>query len=296
MSRKTKSAAFTVACRKLPLRCALSFSTLILPALLSPESAKAAPDDVASPKTPVNHHAPRPTQSLHVAPGSRHAGTRAPARSPARTVPAARHHQGPVQGGSEAVEVSSHRSVSRGADNVVSKAVMEQFTPGTSVLKSADRLPGVSFSSTDPLGIDLWGASIYVRGFFMDQLGVTLDGIPLNDQTYESNNGLNIIQAAISDDIDRSIISEGPGGVAVPSTSTLGGTMQFETGDPKDQLGGKVSQGFGSYSSFRTYARLDSGKLNSTGTKFMTAYSRSDEGMWAGGGSQFQQQVDAKLV
>lgn len=114
---------------------------------------------------------------------------------------------------------------------------MEQFTPGTSVLKSADRLPGVSFSSTDPLGIDLWGASIYVRGFFMDQLGVTLDGIPLNDQTYESNNGLNIIQAAISDDIDRSIISEGPGGVAVPSTSTLGGTMQFETGDPKDQLG-----------------------------------------------------------
>ncbi|WP_244284949.1 hypothetical protein [Acetobacter persici] len=72
--------------------------------------------------------------------------------------PVARHRDhGPVQGGSEALDVSSHRSVSRGADNAVSKAVMEQFTPGTSVLKAADRLPGVSFSSTDPLGIDLWG-------------------------------------------------------------------------------------------------------------------------------------------
>ncbi|WP_395494769.1 hypothetical protein [Acetobacter sp. KSO5] len=78
--------------------------------------------------------------------------------------PAIRHRDhGPVQGGSEALEVSSHRSVSRGADNVVSKAIMEQFTPGTSVLKAVDRLPGVSFSSTDPMGLDLWGSSIYVR-------------------------------------------------------------------------------------------------------------------------------------
>lgn len=146
-------------CRKLPLRCALSLSALSLPALLPPDTAMAATEDRTPTQTPVSHHAPRPTQSLHVAPGPRHAGTRAPARSPARTVPAARHRDhGPVQGGNEAVEVSSHRSVSRGADNVVSKAVMEQFTPGTSVLKAADRLPGVSFSSTDPLGIDLWGA------------------------------------------------------------------------------------------------------------------------------------------
>ncbi|OUJ04809.1 TonB-dependent receptor [Acetobacter malorum] len=294
VSRKKKLADVVTSRRKLPLRCALSFSALTMPVLLAPDSAKAATGEVSAPVSTQAHHTPRGKRPVRGVSKASHVPA---GRAAGAAAPVARHRDhGPVQGGSEALEVSSHRSVSRGADNVVSKAVMEQFTPGTSVLKAADRLPGVSFSSTDPLGIDLWGASIYVRGFFMDQLGVTLDGIPLNDQTYESNNGLNIIQAAISDDIDRSIISEGPGGVNVPSTSTLGGTMQFETADPKDQLGGKVSQGFGSYSSFRTYARLDSGKLNSTGTKFMTAYSRSDEGMWAGGGSQFQQQVDAKLV
>jgi len=194
------------------------------------------------------------------------------------------------------MKVSASRAVSRGAENVVSKAVMAQFTPGTSVLKAVDRLPGVSFSSTDPLGIDTWGSSIYIRGFFMDQIGVTLDGIPLNDQTYESNNGLNVIQASISDDIERSVLSEGPGGVDVPSTSTLGATLQFETSDPKDKAGGKISQGFGSYSSYRTYIRADTGKLNASGTKAYVAYSRSQEGKWMGGGDQFQQQVDAKIV
>ncbi|KFL89808.1 TonB-dependent receptor [Acetobacter malorum] len=261
-----------------------------MPALLVPDSAKATTGQVSAPVSTQAHHVARSKTAVRTASG-------ASRKASGRVVPAVRHRDhGPVQGGSEALEVSSHRSVSRGADNVVSKAIMEQFTPGTSVLKAVDRLPGVSFSSTDPMGLDLWGSSIYVRGFFMDQLGATLDGIPLNDMTYQSTNGYNIVQAAISDDIERTIVSEGPGGVAVPSTSTLGGTMQFETGDPKDQLGGKISQGFGSYSSYRTYARFDSGKLNSIGTKFMTAYSRSDEGLWAGGGSQFQQQVDAKLV
>ncbi len=290
MSRKTKLAEMVTSRRKLPLRCALSLSALTMPALLAPDSAKAAAGQVSAPVSTQAHHVARSKPAVRTASG-------ASRKASGRVVPAVRHRDhGPVQGGSEALEVSSHRSVSRGADNVVSKAIMEQFTPGTSVLKAVDRLPGVSFSSTDPMGLDLWGSSIYVRGFFMDQLGATLDGIPLNDMTYQSTNGYNIVQAAISDDIERTIVSEGPGGVAVPSTSTLGGTMQFETGDPKDQLGGKISQGFGSYSSYRTYARFDSGKLNSTGTKFMTAYSRSDEGLWAGGGSQFQQQVDAKLV
>ena len=290
MSRKTKLAEMVTSRRKLPLRCALSFSALTMPALLASDPAKAASGEVSAPVSTQVHHVPHSKPAVLAASG-------ASRKASGRVAPAIRHRDhGPVQGGSEALEVSSHRSVSRGADNVVSKAIMEQFTPGTSVLKAVDRLPGVSFSSTDPMGLDLWGSSIYVRGFFMDQLGATLDGIPLNDMTYQSTNGYNIVQAAISDDIERTIVSEGPGGVAVPSTSTLGGTMQFETGDPKDQLGGKISQGFGSYSSYRTYARFDSGKLNNTGTKFMTAYSRSDEGLWAGGGSQFQQQVDAKLV
>lgn len=157
-------------------------------------------------------------------------------------------------------------------------------------------MPGVSFSSTDPFGIDSFGANLYVRGFFMNQLGVTVDGVPLNDQTYQSVSGMSLASSIIPDDIQSMRMSQGAGSVELPSTNTLGGTIQIGSSDPSEKRGGKVSQSFGSYNSYRTYVRLDSGKLNDTGTRFYTSYARTDEGMWMGKGDQFMQQVDAKLV
>lgn len=196
----------------------------------------------------------------------------------------------------ETLSVRINRHVSRGAEMSVPKSIMKQYVPGTSPYRALDRMPGVSFMSTDPLGIDSFGANLYMRGFFMNQLGVTVDGVPLNDQTYQSVSGMSLASAIISDDIDSTTVSQGGGGVDVPSTNTLGGTIRFESANPQDKLGGKVSQGFGSYDSYRTYLRFDSGRLNQSGTKFYTSYARTDAGMWEGAGRQFQQQVDAKLV
>nr|WP_202405309.1 TonB-dependent receptor plug domain-containing protein [Saccharibacter sp. 17.LH.SD] len=197
---------------------------------------------------------------------------------------------------SETLSVHVARHVSRGPELSVPKSVMQQYVPGTSPYRALDRMPGVSFASTDPMGIDSFGASLYMRGFFMNQLGVTVDGVPLNDQTYQSVDGFSVASAIIPDDIDGITVSQGGGGVDVPSTNTLGGTIRFQSADPENKMGAKVSQGFGSYNSYRTYVRFDSGKLNQSGTKFYTSYARTDAGMWEGGGSQFLQQVDAKLV
>lgn len=196
----------------------------------------------------------------------------------------------------ETLSVRVNRHVSHGAEMAVPKSIMKQYVPGTSPYRALDRMPGVSFMSTDPFGIDSFGANLYMRGFFMNQLGVTVDGVPLNDQTYQSVAGMSLASAIISDDIDSTTVSQGGGGVDVPSTNTLGGTIRFESSNPNDKMGGKVSQGFGSYDSYRTYIRFDSGRLNQSGTKFYTSYARTDAGMWEGAGRQFQQQVDAKLV
>lgn len=196
----------------------------------------------------------------------------------------------------ESVAVTGRQLTGRDAEQAVSKAIMRQYVPGTSAYKMLDRTPGVSFTSTDPFGIDSFGANLYVRGFFMNQMGVTVDGVPLNDQTYQSVSGMSLASAIIPDDIQSMRMSQGAGSVELPSTNTLGGTIQIGSSDPEDRRGGKVSQSFGSYGSYRTYVRLDSGKLNPTGTKFYTSYARTDEGMWMGSGDQFMQQVDAKLV
>jgi len=201
-----------------------------------------------------------------------------------------------VRSAEESVAVTARRNIPHNTETTVSRAIMEQQVSGTNVLRSLGQVPGVSFSSTDALGIDTWGASIYMRGFFQNQLGVTIDGIPLNDQTYANLNGVNINNTAISDDIERSIISQGAGAVDLPSNTNLGGTMQFFTADPKNKFGGKVSQGFGSYGMEHSYFRVDTGELNKTGTKAFASYARSYEKKYDAPTPMFMQQADGKIV
>ncbi|GBQ52282.1 TonB-dependent receptor [Acidomonas methanolica] len=198
---------------------------------------------------------------------------------------------------SEEVEVAgSQRYMQTGSSMKVDSRILQSEVPGQNILKAIGQLPGTSYSSSDPLGIDGWSSSIRIRGFSQNQLGVTLDGIPLNDQTYANLNGLNINNAIISDDIGRASLSVGAGGLAVPSNSNLGGSIEIGIKDPADHMGAKVSQGFGSYGMKRTYVRLDSGKLNETGTKLFVSYARAYEQKYNSSSPDFMQNVDGKIV
>ncbi|MBB2155061.1 TonB-dependent receptor [Gluconacetobacter diazotrophicus] len=241
--------------------------------------------------------APQDTQARKAASGTPQSGTpKSGTAKPGASKPGARKAAATPAPQEESVAVTARRNIPHNAENLVTRAMIEQQVAGTNILKSLTQVPGVSFSSTDALGLDTWGANVYMRGYFMDQLGMSLDGIPLNDQTYGNLNGVNIANTAISDDIERTNVSQGAGAVDIPSNTNLGGTMQFFTGDPKDKFGGKVSQGFGSYAMKHTYVRIDSGQLNPTGTKFFVSYARNYEEKYDSPSPAFMQQVDAKLV
>ena len=70
---------------------------------------------------------------------------------------------------------------------------------GISPLKAIDKLPGVNFQAADPFGAYEWSSRISIRGFSQNQLGFTLDGIPLGDMSYGNHNGLHISRAIISE-------------------------------------------------------------------------------------------------
>ncbi|MCL6486619.1 MAG: Plug domain-containing protein, partial [Janthinobacterium lividum] len=72
----------------------------------------------------------------------------------------------------------------------ISRADLAKAIPGSSPLKALEKLPGVSFQSADPFGAYEWSTRISIRGFNQNQLGFTLDGIPLGDMSYGNNNGL----------------------------------------------------------------------------------------------------------
>src|SRR5450830_1977637 len=195
---------------------------------------------------------------------------------------------GPVQ----TVEITG-RGQSRQVQNI-NKTDLAEVLPGTSPLKVLDKLPGVNFQSADPFGAYEWSTSFSIRGFNQNQLGFTLDGVPLGDMSYGNNNGLHISRAISSENIGRVAVSQGAGALSTASTSNLGGTVQFYTLDPSDTMGVTASQTLGSDSTSRTFVRVDSGLL-STGTKFYLSGTRMRADKWKGDGPQDQDQFNSRI-
>ncbi|WP_287978263.1 TonB-dependent receptor [Sphingomonas sp.] len=176
----------------------------------------------------------------------------------------------------------------------VSAIDMERLTPGTSPLKAIAKLPGVNFQSADAFGAYEWSTRISLRGFNQNQLGFTLDGVPLGDMSYGNVNGLHISRAIISENLASTTVAQGAGALGTASTSNLGGTIQFASRRPSDAIGLAASGTYGSDNTWRGFARLDTGDLGG-GLKGYVSYGYLSTDKWKGFGVQRQHQVNAKL-
>jgi iron complex outermembrane receptor protein len=128
--------------------------------------------------------------------------------------------------------------------------------PGTSPIKLVERLPGVNYSGADAFGAYEWAVRINIRGFQQQQLGFTLDGIPLGDMSYGNFNGLHISRALISEDLRNVELSQGAGLLSTHSTSNLGGTLQFTSRGPEEEYGGRLALTVGDEETFRVYGMM----------------------------------------
>ncbi|RRA49979.1 TonB-dependent receptor [Acidipila sp. EB88] len=173
---------------------------------------------------------------------------------------------------------------------------MLQSTPGTSPIAVLGRLPSVEITSADPYGAYEWAVRISVRGFNQNQLGFTLDDVPLGDMSYGNLNGLHISRALIDENLGQATLSQGTGALETASTSNLGGAIQFMSNDPLDKRKLEVAQSFGSFSATRTFGRFDSGVLPGH-TRFYIdgVYQLSDKWRGAGPINQSYYQGNLKL-
>ncbi|MDO9319351.1 MAG: TonB-dependent receptor [Gammaproteobacteria bacterium] len=172
---------------------------------------------------------------------------------------------------------------------------LTQFPAGTSPLKAIEKLPGVNFQSADPYGAYEWSTRIVVRGFNQNQMGFTLDGVPLGDMSYANHNGLHISRAIMSENIGRVSLSQGAGALATASTSNLGGTLEFSSAAPSETFGVMTNATVGSDGAQRLFLRADSGELSS-GTRMFLSVANQETDKWKGSGAQEQKFVNFKLV
>jgi iron complex outermembrane receptor protein len=158
--------------------------------------------------------------------------------------------------------------------------------PGASPIKLVERLPGVAVSGADSFGAYEWAVRINIRGFSQNQLGFTLDGVPLGDMSYGNHNGLHISRAIISEDLGRVELAQGSGSLDVAASNNLGGALKFFSRELGDELGANVAGTYGSDHTWRGYAHLESGEIGEFGTKFYGSYVYSTMDKWKGQGEQ----------
>jgi hypothetical protein len=170
----------------------------------------------------------------------------------------------------------------------------QKLLPGMNPLKAIETLPGVVFETADPWGNNEQNEVLFVHGFSTQQLGYTMDGVPLGDQQYGNYNGLSPSRALTSENVDRVNLSSGAGVLGVASTSNLGGAIETYSIDPSHSAGGDIRETLGSYDANRTFLRLDTGDFDD-GRAFVS-YLHQDARAWDFDGHQRGDQVNLKYV
>ena len=190
---------------------------------------------------------------------------------------------------SQTVTITQGRGQVRSVQGMDSKEFTEA-PAGTSPLVTVSRLPGVNFQSADPLGNYEWSTRFTVRSFSQNQLGFTLDNVPLGDMSYGNFNGLHISRAISSENVGRAFLSQGSGSLDTASSSNLGGTIQFYSRAPEDKFGLDVRETLGSDNEMRSYGRVDTGDTGFG--RFSMSFTSQDAEKWKGEGHQRQKQFN----
>ena len=171
----------------------------------------------------------------------------------------------------------------------------QKIIAGVSPLKAIETLPGVVYETADPWGNNEQNESLVVHGFTTQQLGYTMDGVPLGDQQYGNYNGLSPTRAITSENIRRVTLESGTGSLGVASTSNLGGAIETFSSDPLQDFTVDARQTLGSYDTTRSFVRVDSGDLGD-GNSAYVSFLHQDARAWDFDGHQRGNQVNLKFV
>ena len=215
-------------------------------------------------------------------------------RTPSATGENAPEGNAPENAGDGSILVTAKQTRSATA---IPASEIQKILPGVSPLKAIQTLPGVLYVTADPWGNNEQNAQIFIHGFAGNQLGYTMDGIPLGDQSYGNYNGLSPQRAVISENVGRVVVATGAGDLATASNSNLGGTVETYSSDPTQAFGVTANQTAGSYNTSRTFLRLDTGNLGGGGTNAgYVSVARQKAKAWDFNGWQGGWQANAKFV
>jgi iron complex outermembrane receptor protein len=176
------------------------------------------------------------------------------------------------------------------AKAVITQELIERRQPGQSILDTINLVPGVSFTNSDAYGSS--GGQLRIRGFDGNRVSLTFDGIPLNDS---GNYAVYSNQQLDPELIEQVNVNFGSTDVDAPTASASGGTVNYRSLMPKDELGAIAVYSHGTNDYNRAFVMLNTGVLTSFGTKAWLAASTTRYDQFRGPGEIFKQQFNGKI-
>jgi iron complex outermembrane receptor protein len=176
------------------------------------------------------------------------------------------------------------------AASVVTQQFIQDQVGGANSFQLLNLLPGVTANSADGTGSNF--GQIFVRGFQNNQLGVMMDGVPLN----ESGSFNSYPQEYINtENLSQIYLTPGAGDPDSPNLGATGGVISMVVREPSQSFHVSANGEIGENDFRRYFVRLDTGVFGGNNTAFVS-YSSEDLNTWRGTGNTTEQQFDAKLV
>lgn len=176
------------------------------------------------------------------------------------------------------------------AKAVITQELIERRAPGQTIFDTINLIPSVSFTNADPYGAS--GGNIRIRGFDGARISATFDGLPTNDS---GNYALYTNQVVDPELIQQVNVNFGSADVDSPTASAAGGTVNYRTINPQDQLGGAVRYSRGTNEMNRVFGVIHTGEIGPWGTKAFVSASSQRYNQFRGPGELKRWQVNGKI-
>ncbi len=167
---------------------------------------------------------------------------------------------------------------------------------GANPLSLLATTPGVSYVSSDAYGLDESDASLFMRGFHMNELGIMFEGIPLNDVSFTTLTGNNVNNIGVPDLIGSIYVSPGTSRESAFSSTSRGGELRYSLENPTDRANADITQSVGSNQTYVTTVTGNTGQIGAYGPKILAGFQRISKDKYEGGGTQYMIRGNVKVT
>ena len=175
-------------------------------------------------------------------------------------------------------------------ESIVNHEFFEHQQAGQNFAQLINLLPGVTYTSEDATG-NLSG-DLRIHGFDGAHIGVTIDGVPVNDTGNYAVFPGEYLTPEITDHIT---VNMGATSVDSPTASAVGGTVDLVSKIPTKDREFIFAPTVGSNNFTRYYGEIESGEVGPWGTRMYLSGNYDHADKWVGAGDEMKEGFDARI-